>query len=145
MGSAYIQEQFERMDEKNRESIIEETKEKIMEMLKKNIRPEFLNRIDETIMFTPLNENEIEQIVRLQASAIITLLKENDVTLKITDNAVKFIAQAGFDPEFGARPIKRAIQRLLLNDLSKQLLAGTIDKAKPVIVDAEEDMLLFRN
>ena len=145
MGSAYIQEQFERMDEKNRESIIEETKEKIMEMLKKNIRPEFLNRIDETIMFTPLNENEIEQIVRLQASAITTLLKENDVTLKITDNAVKFIAQAGFDPEFGARPIKRAIQRLLLNDLSKQLLVGTIDKAKPVIVDAEEDMLQFRN
>ena len=145
MGSAYIQEQFERMNECNRENILEETKEKIMDMLKKNIRPEFLNRIDETIMFTPLNEKEIEQIVRLQASAITTLLKENDVTLNITDEAVKFIAQAGFDLEFGARPIKRAIQRLLLNDLSKQLLAGAIDKTKPVIVDASENMLLFRN
>ncbi len=145
MGSAYIQEQFERMNGSNRECIIEETKEKIMDMLKKNIRPEFLNRIDETIMFTPLNEKEIEQIVRLQASSITALLKENDVTLNITDAAVRFIAQAGFDPEFGARPIKRAIQRLLLNDLSKQLLAGNIDKDKPVTVDADDNMLLFSN
>ena len=114
-------------------------------MLKKNIRPEFLNRIDETIMFTPLNEEEIEQIVRLQASAITEMLKENEVTLKITDNAIKFIAKAGFDPEFGARPIKRAIQRYLLNDLSKQLLAGAIEKERPVTVDANEDSLLFSN
>ena len=116
-----------------------------MEMLKKTIRPEFLNRIDETIMFTPLNEEEIEQIVRLQASAITNILKENEVTLKITDNAIKFIAKAGFDPEFGARPIKRAIQKFLLNDLSKQLLAGAIDKAEPVTVDANEEMLIFSN
>ena len=145
LGSAYIQEQFEKINSNNREHIIEETKEKIMEMLKKTIRPEFLNRIDETIMFTPLNEEEIEQIVRLQASAITGMLKENGVTLKITDEAVKFIAKAGFDPEFGARPIKRAIQRHLLNDLSKQLLAGTIDKSKPIKVDATEDMLTFSN
>ena len=145
LGSAYIQEQFEKINSNNREHIIEETKEKIMEMLKKTIRPEFLNRIDETIMFTPLNEEEIEQIVRLQASAITGMLKENGVTLKITDAAVKFIAKAGFDPEFGARPIKRAIQKLLLNDLSKQLLAGAIDKAKPVTVDANENMLTFKN
>lgn len=145
MGSAFIQEQFEKINSGNREIIIEETKEKIMDMLKKNIRPEFLNRIDETIMFTPLNEDEIEQIVRLQASAITEMLKENEVTLKITDNAIKFIAKAGFDPEFGARPIKRAIQRLLLNDLSKQLLAGAIEKERPVTVDANENSLLFSN
>ena len=145
MGSAFIQEQFEKINPGNRETVIEETKEKIMDMLKKNIRPEFLNRIDETIMFTPLNEEEIEQIVRLQASAITEMLKENEVTLKITDNAIKFIAKAGFDPEFGARPIKRAIQRYLLNDLSKQLLAGAIEKERPVTVDANENSLLFSN
>jgi ATP-dependent Clp protease ATP-binding subunit ClpB len=145
MGSAYIQEQFEKINAGNREHIIEETKERIMEMLKKNIRPEFLNRIDETIMFTPLDEGEIEQIVRLQAKAITTLLHENEITLHITDAAVKFIAQAGFDPEFGARPIKRAMQRLLLNDLSKQMLAGTVDKANPVIVDSDGERLIFSN
>jgi ATP-dependent Clp protease ATP-binding subunit ClpB len=145
MGSAFIQEQFEKINPGNRETVIEETKEKIMDMLKKNIRPEFLNRIDETIMFTPLNEEEIEQIVRLQASAITEMLKENEVTLKITDNAIRFIAKAGFDPEFGARPIKRAIQRYLLNDLSKQLLAGAIEKERPVTVDANENSLLFSN
>lgn len=145
MGSAYIQEQFEKINGSNREDIIEETKEKIMEMLKRNIRPEFLNRIDETIMFTPLNEKETEQIVRLQISAITTMLKESDVTLEVTDAAVKFISHAGFDPEFGARPIKRAIQRLLLNDLSKQLLAGIIDKSRPVTVDSDDSSLIFSN
>ncbi len=145
LGSAYIQEQFEKINEGNREFLIEETKEKIMEMLKKTIRPEFLNRIDETIMFTPLNQEEIEQIVRLQTTSITNLLKENDVTLHVSDRAIKFIAKVGFDPEFGARPIKRAIQRLLLNDLSKQLLAGAIDKNSPVTVDADEQMLIFSN
>ena len=145
LGSSYIQEQFEKINASNRETVIEETKERIMEMLKKNIRPEFLNRIDETIMFTPLNEEEIEQIVRLQIGAVTQLLNENEITLKATDAAVKFIAQAGFDPEFGARPIKRAIQRYLLNDLSKQLLAGCIDKEKIITVDAADNMLTFRN
>ena len=145
LGSSYIQEQFEKLNDSNRESIIEETKEKIMEMLKKTIRPEFLNRIDETIMFTPLNKEEIEQIVKLQTASVATLLKESDITLEVTDNAVQFIAQAGFDPEFGARPIKRAIQRYLLNDLSKQLLAGAIDKSKPIKVDAQNGALIFSN
>ena len=145
LGSSYIQEQFERMNDSNRQAIIEETKERIMELLKKSIRPEFLNRIDETIMFTPLNKEEIEQIVRLQTTAVAKLLGESDVTLEITDAAVQFIAEAGFDPEFGARPIKRAIQRYLLNDLSKQLLAGVIDKSKPIRVDAQEGMLTFSN
>ena len=145
LGSSYIQEQFEKLNDSNREYIIEETKERLMEMLKKTIRPEFLNRIDETIMFTPLNKSEIEQIVRLQTASVAALLSESEITLDVTDAAVQFIAQAGFDPEFGARPIKRAIQRYLLNDLSKQLLAGAIDKSKPIKVDAENGTLTFSN
>ena len=145
LGSSYIQEQFSRIGKENRESIIEETKEKIMEMLKKTIRPEFLNRIDETIMFTPLNENEIEQIVRLQINSVAKLLSENGVRLEADYTAIKFIAKAGFDPEFGARPIKRAIQRLLLNDLSKQLLAGSVNKEFPIKVEATEESLVFIN
>ena len=145
LGSSYIQEQFEKITPQNRESIIEETKEKIMELLKKNVRPEFLNRIDETIMFTPLDKNEVEQIVRLQINAVAKLLDENGVTLNVTDAAIGTLAESGFDPEFGARPIKRAIQRHLLNDLSKQLLAGAVDKAKPIKVDAEEGTLIFSN
>lgn len=145
LGSSYIQEQFEKINAKNHDAIIEETKEKIMEMLKKTIRPEFLNRIDETIMFTPLNEEEIEEIVRLQIKSVKELLEENNVTLHATDAAIKVIAEAGFDPEFGARPIKRAIQRYLLNDLSKQLLAGSIDTARPITVDAVDGRLIFSN
>ena len=145
LGSNYIQEQFERMDESNRENVIEETKERVMEMLKKSIRPEFLNRIDETIMFTPLNKKEIEQIVRLQTDSVKKMLKESDVILEISDAAIEFITKSGYDPEFGARPIKRAIQHYLLNDLSKQLLAGCIDKTKPIKVDATEKMLIFTN
>ena len=145
LGSSYIQEQFEKINAGNRDIVIEETKEKIMEMLKKSIRPEFLNRIDETIMFTPLNEEEIEQIVRLQIESIKALLLENEVHLDVTDKAVGFISKAGFDPDFGARPIKRAIQRYLLNDLSKQLLAGAVDKQNPIKVDSDGSMLIFSN
>ena len=145
LGSSYIQEQFDKIDAHNREAIIEETKEKVMEMLKKSIRPEFLNRIDETIMFTPLNEEEIEQIVRLQIENVKSLLKESEVSLEATDNAIRFIAKAGFDPDFGARPVKRAIQSHLLNDLSKQLLAGAVDKQKPIRVDSDGSKLIFSN
>ena len=145
LGSSYIQEQFEKMTESNREELIEETKEKIMEMLKKSIRPEFLNRIDETIMFTPLDENEIESIVRLQIAGVASLLKENDVTLEVTEDAIRFISAAGFDPDFGARPIKRAVQHYLLNDLSKQLLAGAVDKSRPIRVTSDGEKLLFSN
>ncbi|MBP3409164.1 MAG: ATP-dependent chaperone ClpB [Bacteroidaceae bacterium] len=145
LGSSYIQEQFDKIDAHNREAIIEETKEKVMEMLKKSIRPEFLNRIDETIMFTPLNEEEIEQIVRMQIENVKSLLKESDVSLEVTDNAIKFISKAGFDPDFGARPVKRAIQSHLLNDLSKQLLAGAVDKQNPIRVDSDGSKLIFSN
>ncbi len=145
LGSAYIQSQFERMNDKNRESLIEETKNEVMGMLKKTIRPEFLNRIDETIMFLPLNKEEIEQVVLLQIGSIQRMLSDNGITLQLTDEAVRFIATAGFNPEFGARPVKRAIQRYLLNDLSKKLLAQEVDRTKPIIVDSFGEGLVFHN
>jgi len=145
LGSSYIQSQFERMTVGNREHLIEETKNEVMGMLKKTIRPEFLNRIDETIMFLPLDKDEIEQIVRLQIESIRRMLSENGVNLHLTDAAVAFIASAGYDPEFGARPVKRAIQRYLLNDLSKKLLAQEVDSARPITVDVAGDGLMFRN
>ncbi|MCI5744467.1 MAG: ATP-dependent chaperone ClpB [Bacteroides sp.] len=145
LGSAYIQSQFEKMTDSNREQLVEETKNEVMSMLKKTIRPEFLNRIDETIMFLPLNREQIEQIVRLQIEGIRRMLDGNGVTLQMTDQAVDFIATAGYDPEFGARPVKRAIQRYLLNDLSKKLLAQEVDRNRPIIVDSNGDGLVFRN
>ena len=145
LGSGYIQEQFDKIDKSNREYIIEETKEHVMEMLKRTIRPEFLNRIDETIMFTPLDEHEIEKIVRLQIDGVKNLLADNGIMLEVTDAGIRFISKTGFDPDFGARPIKRAIQRYLLNDLSKQLLAGAVDKEKAIRVDSDDEKLIFTN
>ena len=145
LGSAYIQSQFEKINDQNHDQIVEETKTEVMNMLKKTIRPEFLNRIDETIMFQPLNRPQIEQIVRLQINGIQKMLNENGVTLRMTDEAVDFIATAGYDPEFGARPVKRAIQRYLLNDLSKKLLSQEVDRSKPIIVERSGDSLKFRN
>ena len=145
LGSSYIQSQFEKITPMNHDTIVEETKNEVMNMLKKTIRPEFLNRIDETIMFLPLNKNEIEQIVRLQINGIRKMLEENGVQLQMTDEAVDFIATAGYDPEFGARPVKRAIQRYLLNDLSKKLLSQEVDRTKPIIVERGGDGLSFRN
>ena len=145
LGSSYIQEEFSHLNESNREQIIEKTTAQVMEMLKKTIRPEFLNRIDETIMFTPLDKEEIKEIVRLQTDAVSSMLKENGIQLSLTEKAIEFIASAGFDPEFGARPIKRAIQRHLLNDLSKQILAGTVHKDSAIVVDASGESLEFRN
>ena len=148
MGSQLIQQKFEaiankRADERAR--IIDETKGEVLEMLKKTIRPEFLNRIDDIIMFEPLTQPQIEQIVRLQVTGIARLLKDQDVQLDVADDAIALVAKAGFDPEFGARPVKRALQRLLLNDLSKALLAGTVDKTKPIHVKADGDKLAFSN
>ena len=148
MGSSMIQQKFEAIANKNAEErtrIIDETKNEVLDMLKKTIRPEFLNRIDDIIMFQPLTQPQIEQIVRLQVNGIQKLLKDQEVMLNVSDAAVKLVAQAGFDPEFGARPVKRALQRMLLNDLSKALLAGTVDKTKPIHVDAEADHLTFHN
>lgn len=145
LGSAYIQSQFEKLNDENREVIIEETKKEVISMLKKTIRPEFLNRIDETIMFLPLNKEQIEQIVMLQIDGIKSMLSNNGIDLQLTDAAVQFLASTGYDPEFGARPVKRAIQRYLLNDLSKKLLAQEVDRSKPIRVDAAGDGLIFKN
>ena len=145
LGSSYIQSQFEKINDQNREVVIEETKKEVMSMLKKTIRPEFLNRIDETIMFLPLNKEEIEEIVMLQINGIKNMLADNGITLEMTDDAVHFIASTGYDPEFGARPVKRAIQRYLLNDLSKKLLAQEVDRTQPIVVETAGDGLRFRN
>ena len=149
LGSAYIQGEFERLsavhDAKAKEEIVEHTRQQVMEMLKKTIRPEFLNRIDETIMFLPLNEQQIEQVVELQIAGIAAMLKDNGVSLTLTPEALKFLAHVGYDPEFGARPVKRAIQRYLLNDLSKALLSGGIDRSKPIVVRAAGQGLAFGN
>ena len=145
MGSSYIQSQMEKLSGSNKEEVIEETKKEVMNMLKKTIRPEFLNRIDETIMFLPLNKEEIEQIVMLQIGGIKNMLADNGITLQMTDEAIRFIADTGYDPEIGARPVKRAIQRYLLNDLSKKLLSQEVDRSKPIIVETAGDGLIFRN
>ena len=148
LGYALIQSKFDEMKRKNdseKEKILEDTKNGVLDMLKKTIRPEFLNRIDDIIMFQPLNKEEIEQIVRLQINAVVKRLAAQEVTLHVNDDAIELIARAGFDPEFGARPVKRALQRLLLNDLSKALLAGTVDKSKTIEVSANGDSLSFRN
>jgi len=145
LGSHLIQEKFEKINFVNHDEIVEEAKNQVLTMLKQTIRPEFLNRIDEIIMFTPLNENEIKDIVRLQLNSVSKMLKEAGITLEVTDKTIDFIASEGFDPEFGARPVKRAIQRYLLNDLSKKILAGTVDKNIPVIVDSNGEFLVFQN
>jgi ATP-dependent Clp protease ATP-binding subunit ClpB len=145
MGSAYIQRQMEKLNGNNKDAVIEETRNEVMDLLKKTIRPEFLNRIDETIMFLPLTEKEIRRIVTLQIEGVRKMLAGNGVELIWTDAALDFLSEAGYNPEFGARPVKRAIQRYLLNDLSKKLLAQEVDRNKPIIADAAEDKLWFGN
>ncbi len=145
LGSAYIQSQFEKLNDDNHDLLVEETKNEVMNMLKKTIRPEFLNRIDEIIMFLPLNKPQIEQIVRLQIKGIQKMLEDNGVNLYLSDPAIDFLATAGYDPEFGARPVKRAIQRYLLNDLSKKLLSLEVDRNKPIRVERDTDGLKFTN
>ena len=148
LGSGFIQSKFDEMrgkSESEQERLLDETKEGVFEMLKKTIRPEFLNRIDDIIMFQPLKKEEIRLIVRLQVAAIVNRLAEQGISLQVDDDAIAQIAEAGFDPEFGARPVKRSLQRLLLNDLSKSLLSGAIDKTRPIRVRAAGDALSFSN
>lgn len=148
LGSGFIQSKFDEMrgkSESEQERLLDETKEGVFEMLKKTIRPEFLNRIDDIIMFQPLKKEEIRLIVRLQVAAIVNRLAEQGISLQVDDDAIAQIAEAGFDPEFGARPVKRSLQRLLLNDLSKSLLSGAIDKSRPIRVRAAGDTLAFSN
>ena len=147
LGSQFIQSKLEGLAASGaeRDRALEEAKEGVMELLKKTIRPEFLNRIDDIIMFSPLTEPEIRQIVRLQIDAIVRRLQSQEVSLTVDESAVGLIASAGFDPEFGARPVKRALQRLLLNDLSRALLGGTVDRRRPIRVTAHGDALEFKN
>jgi len=145
MGSDYIRSQMEKLNDHNKEELLSETKRNVLEMLKKNIRPEFLNRIDETIMFTPLTQDEIKQIVWLQINSVKNRLFESGVDLQVSDEAADFIAKVGYDPEFGARPVKRAIQEYMLNDLSKKLLADEVDRNRPIKVDSFGDGLVFHN
>ncbi|MFQ9315999.1 ATP-dependent chaperone ClpB [uncultured Dysgonomonas sp.] len=145
MGSPLIRENFAGITPKNHDEVVERTKKEVLNMLKVNIRPEFLNRIDEIIMFEPLTLKEIEQVVRIQLDGVIRMLKGNGVDLKFEDEAVNWISQMGFDPEFGARPVKRVIQRMVLDPLSRQLLAGTIDKSKSIIIDMRDGELDFKN
>ena len=145
MGSNVIRDNFAKMTEDNRLETIEKTKQEVLDMLKQTIRPEFLNRIDETIMFTPLNEKEIEEIVGLQIKSIQKMLATNGVELRVTPAAMHYLAEEGYDPEFGARPVKRAIHRLVLNQLSKDILAQKVNKDKPIIIDVKDDQLIFEN
>ena len=145
LGSQYIQQQFENINASNRNAVVEETKAQVMEMLKKTIRPEFLNRIDEIIMFQPLTKAEIADVVRLQMDAVARMLEPQGFKLRTTDAAINWLADAGFDPEFGARPVKRAIQRYVLNDMSKKILAEEVDRDKPIVIDANGAGLQFRN
>ncbi len=145
LGSQLIREKTESLSEANREQVLEDTRKSVFELLKQVIKPEFLNRIDDLIMFTPLAEAEIAQIVRLQVEGIAKMLKNNGIDLQLTPKAIDLIASEGFDPQFGARPIKRALQRLLLNELSGKIIARSIDKEKPIVVDAEGDKLVFNN
>lgn len=145
IGAHIIQEKLKDLTDKNREQVLEATNNEVYELLKQTIRPEFLNRIDEVIMFTPLQKNEIVDIVRLQAKSLQKMLANNSITIEITDKAVEWIAQEGYDPQFGARPVKRVIQRYLLNDLSKQILAEKITKDNQIVIDVKDDHIVFTN
>lgn len=145
MGSSLIRDNFAKITDANREEVIDDTKNSVLEMLKQTIRPEFINRIDEIIMFTPLNKKEIEDIVKLQVDGIKRMLHANGITLEITPSALHFLAEEGYDPEFGARPVKRVIHRLVLNQLSKDILAQVVDKEHPIVIDVIDDKLIFKN
>ncbi|MEZ3465607.1 ATP-dependent chaperone ClpB [Muribaculum intestinale] len=145
MGSNVIRENFASITDGNHDEVVEKTKELVLEMLKSTIRPEFLNRIDEIIMFTPLNEREIQDIVGIQVNSIKKMLSTNGVNLEVTPSALSYLAKEGYNPEFGARPVKRVLQRMVLNRLSKDILAQKVDREHPIIIDAKDDELIFRN
>jgi len=145
LGSHLIQESFEGLEEANQELVLEETKKKLLELLRKSLRPEFLNRIDETIVFTPLSKADINAIVKLQFNNVIKRLSGKDLKLEITEAAINLLAELGYDPHFGARPVKRILQKYVLNELSKRILAGDVDNNRPVIVDVEDSKLVFKN
>ena len=146
IGSHIIQESFENMTELNKEVVLSSTKNKVFELLKKTIRPEFLNRIDEVIMFQPLTRDEVKEIVRIQFAGLQKLLEQNEIKITTTENAIDWLSQLGFDPQFGARPLKRVIQKKVLNELSKQILAGKINKNDHIELDIDKrNDFVFKN
>ena len=145
IGAHIIQDKLKDLDDNNREEVLEKTNNEVYELLKQTIRPEFLNRIDEVIMFTPLRKSEIVDIVRLQIKSLQKMLANNSISIEVTDRAVEWIAQEGYDPQFGARPVKRVIQRNLLNDLSRQILAEQVTKDNNIVVDVKDDHIVFEN
>ena len=145
LGSQYIQQQCANLSDANRDEVLDETRQQVMDMLKQTIRPEFLNRIDETIMFLPLTKQEIAEVVRLQMRSVGRMLAEQGFKIDVSDDAIALLADLGYDPEFGARPVKRAIQRYVLNDLSKKILAEEVSRDKPILIDALDGKLMFRN
>ena len=145
LGSQYIQQQCANLNDTNRDELLDETRQRVMDMLKQTIRPEFLNRIDETIMFLPLTKEQIAEVVRLQMRSVGRMLAEQGFKIDVSDEAISLLADLGYDPEFGARPVKRAIQRYVLNDLSKKILAEEVNRDKPILIDAFDGKLVFRN
>ena len=145
IGSHIIQENLEKVNDKNRDELLNRTREQVFDLLKKTIRPEFLNRIDEIIMFEPLSLSQIRKVVELQLSHVQGMLEKNEIMLKFSPKAVDLIATLGFDPQYGARPIKRVIQREVLNELSKMILSGKVDKAAAILLDARDGKLIFKN
>ncbi|MBL7896034.1 MAG: ATP-dependent chaperone ClpB [Bacteroidia bacterium] len=145
IGSHLIQENFEKMTEKNKDTVLAKTKTEVYEMLKKSIRPEFLNRIDEVIMFEPLNRDDINKIVGIQFNNVAKMLAEQGIKMSATPEAIDWLAQLGYDPQFGARPVKRVMQKQVLNELSKQILSGSINKDKEIVLDMFENRFVFRN
>lgn len=145
LGSSLIRENFEKMTTATHDRVVEDTKNQVLELLKKTIRPEFLNRIDDIIMFTPLSEDEIRQIVSLQLNSVKSMLDRNGIKLDFTDAAVSFISHEGYDPQFGARPVKRVIQRYVLNELSKEILSGNVNRENSILIDIDGDRLVFMN
>jgi ATP-dependent Clp protease ATP-binding subunit ClpB len=145
IGSHIIQEHFEKVNEKNVEEVTDTAKVEVMNLLRQTIRPEFLNRVDEIIMFRPLMKKEITGIVKIQLDHLKQLIAQNGIDLRFSDYALEFLADQGFDPQFGARPLKRLIQKEIVNALSKRILAGDIDKTHPVLVDVFDNTVVFRN
>ena len=145
LGSSLIRERFETLNAQNHDEVVERTRNDVLTMLKQTIRPEFLNRIDEVIMFTPLDEQQIAQIVELQLRSVKKMLHSSGIEMEYTSGAVAVLAQAGYDPEFGARPVKRAIQNLVLNQLSRDIIAHNVDRDRPITIDATGGNITFRN
>ncbi|OLE67800.1 MAG: hypothetical protein AUG74_10470 [Bacteroidetes bacterium 13_1_20CM_4_60_6] len=145
IGSAIIQANFEGVTEQNKEEVVEKTKVEVMNHLRQTIRPEFLNRVDEIILFQPLMKKEIKEIIHIQLNGLKKLVAQNGIQLEFSNYLLEFLAENGFDPQFGARPLKRLIQKEIVNQLSKKILAGDIDKSKPVLVDVFDGIVVFRN